>query len=67
MIDCSKKNFEEFCRREELQHLPQLELILYGNSFKYFHEFSESHFKEWVSNIYDKEPSESTFLPGINF
>jgi hypothetical protein len=58
MIDCTKKNFIEFCERKELQHTPQLEFILYGNSFKYYHEFSDDHFEEWITNIFDKEANE---------
>jgi hypothetical protein len=38
--------------------MPQLELIFFDNSFKYYHEFSEEHFTEWVTDIFDKEPNE---------
>lgn len=58
MIDCSKKSFVEFCTRKELQHVPQLEFILYENSFKYYNDVSEEPFNEWITNIFDKEPIE---------
>ena len=58
MIDCTKQSFLEHCKKEELNHMPQLELRLYDNTFKYFHDFSPSHFEDWVTEIFDKEPSE---------
>ena len=58
MIDCTKQTFVEYCKKQELNHMPQLELIFYDNSFKYYHEFSEEHFKNWVNDIFDKEPTE---------
>lgn len=58
MVDCSRKAFVDFCLRRELQHVPQLEFILYGNSFKFLADFSEARFHEWVTAIFDKEAAE---------
>ena len=58
MIDCSKKNFIDFCKRQELINLPEIQLILYENTFKYFHSFNETDFNEWISSIFSKEANE---------